>query len=140
MRLPLTEFERTPILTSYMQRDYAGQDEPYWHLVDEPFDYSPYTSVEVAHGAQPRSHVLGQNFPNPFNASTVIEYQIPRDGYVSLEVYTSSGQRVEVLVDGWQTRGAHMASWNARNKASGTYFYRFRTEGFEETRRMVLVR
>ena len=136
----LTDFERTPLLTYYMQRNYAGQSEPKWHLVDEPFDYGPFTSVEVAQNAKPRSYVLGQNAPNPFNRSTVIEYQIPRDGYVSLDVYNSRGQRVDALVDGWQRRGAHMASWNAGKSASGTYLYRFRTDGFEETRKMVLVR
>ena len=139
-RTPLTDFERTPLLTYYMQRDYAGQNESYWHLVDEPFDYGPFTSVEAGDEARPGAYVLGQNFPNPFNASTVIEYRMPRNGTVSLEVYNSTGQRVDVLVDGWRTRGAHMASWNAQNRASGTYFYRFRTDGFEETRKMTLVR
>jgi hypothetical protein len=140
-RTVLTEFERTPLLTYYMQRNYNGQSEPQWHLVNEPFDYTPYTtSVEKEQDARPRSCVLGQNFPNPFNASTVIEYQIPHDGIVSLEVFASNGQRVDVLVDGWQKQGVHMASWNARNRASGTYLYRFRTDGFEETHTMVLVR
>ena len=139
-RALLTDFERTPLLTPYLRRDYAGQTEPQYHLVDEPFDYGPFTSVEIAHEAKPGTYVRGQNFPNPFNASTVIEYQMPRDGYVSIEVLNSSGQRIDVLVDGWQMRGAHMAWWNARKKASGTYFYRFRTDGFEETRKMVLVR
>lgn len=139
-RTSLTAYERTPLVTYYMQRDYAGQSEPYWHLVDEPFDYGPLTSVEVAQDAKPQSYLLGQNAPNPFNASTAIEYRIPQDGYVSLDVYNSRGQRVDVLVDGWQRKGVHMASWNAGKQASGTYLYRFRTNGFEETRKMVLVR
>jgi uncharacterized protein (DUF362 family) len=137
---PLTDFERFPLKTYYLQRDYAGQNELKYHLVDEPFDYGPFTSVAATHEAKPGAYVLGQNFPNPFNASTIIEYRMPRDGYVSLEVYNSMGQRIEVLVDGWRTRGAHMASWNARKRASGAYFYRFRTDGFEETRKMVLIR
>ena len=40
---PLTDFERIPLLTTYLRRDYAGQREPTWHLVDEPFDYGPFS-------------------------------------------------------------------------------------------------
>jgi len=45
-----------------------------------------------------------------------------------------------VLVDSWHAGGAHVATWDAGQRASGTYFYRFMTEGFQEARKMLLVR
>lgn len=138
---PLEAYARTPLVTYYLQRDYGGQQEPYWHLVDEPYDYGPRpTAVLDESSARPGAFVLGQNYPNPFNASTLIEYRIPRDGRVRLEIYNARGQVVDVLVDGWRAGGNHVANWEAGRHASGNYFYRFRTEGFEETRKMVLVR
>jgi len=59
---------------------------------------------------------------------------------VTLEVFNSRGQRVDIIVRGWRRRGAHMAVWNADSRASGVYIYRLRVDGFERTKRMVLVR
>ena len=139
---PLEELERYPLVTYYLQRDYAGQTEPLYHLVDEPYDYGPLpTAVEPSREeAAPDAYVLGQNYPNPFNASTVIEYRMPREGYARLEVYNEGGQLVDVLVDGWRSKGVHMASWDSGKRATGAYFYRFSTDGFRRTRKMALVR
>ena len=139
---PLEEFERYPLKTYYLQRDYKGQNEPKWHMVDEPYDYGPLpTAVETSRAeAAPDAYVLGQNYPNPFNSSTVIEYRMPRDGQARLEVYNQNGQLVDLLVDGWRSQGRHMAAWNSGERATGTYLYRFVADGFERTRRMTLVR
>ena len=139
-RVGLEELERTPLQTYYLQRDYDGEDERKYHLVDEPFDYSPYTAVLAEGDTRPQSHLLAQNYPNPFNSSTLIEYQLPRPSHVRLEIYNARGQRVDVLVNSRRRSGAHAVSWNASRRASGTYFYRFRTEGFQEVRKMLLVR
>ena len=137
---PLEEFERTSLLTYYLQRDYGGQDEPLYHMVDEPYEYPTLTAVTDEKGAIPHSFVLGQNYPNPFNARTLIEYRLPTAGSVRIEVYNVHGQVVDVLADGWQAPGSHVVSWDAAHRASGTYFYRFLTESFQQTRKMILVR
>jgi hypothetical protein len=146
---PLEDFERTPLVTYYLQRDYGGQNEPYWHLVNEPFNYGPVTAVESTSERRSKPYtpekklearVLGQNFPNPFNGSTIIEYRLPKSGHVTLEIYDFRGQRIDVLVNGWQGQGVNMVSWNAGNRASGIYFYRFRTDGIDEVRKMVIAR
>ena len=139
-RRSLEEFARTPLMTYYMRRDYADQDEPHWHMVDEPYEYGPPTAVLAEADVRPSSFVLGQNYPNPFNASTLIEYQLPQAGNARIEIYNSSGQIVDVLVDSWRAGGSHVATWDAGQHASGTYFYRFMTEGFQEARKMLLVR
>jgi len=137
----LTEFNRTPLKTYYLQRDYDGQTEEQYHLCDEYFDYSLVAGVEEPTSAgNPRAFVLHQNKPNPFNPNTAIEYSLPYSGHARLEVYNISGQLVDVLVDGYTAKGSHMAAFNTRNHASGTYFYRFRFGGFSETKKMVLLK
>ena len=139
-RVQLDTLERTPLLTYYLQKNYGGQTENYWHMVDEPVDY---TTVDVAReevSDKPGSFVLNQNYPNPFNPYTSIEFTIPHDGHARLEVYNVSGQVIDVLVDGRLTRGSHMATFNTNGHASGTYFYRFMFGGFSEVRKMTLLK
>jgi uncharacterized protein (DUF362 family) len=140
VRRNLESFSRTPLATYYLQRDYNGQTEGKWHLVDEPFDYGPATAITSDLTARPQSFVLGQNYPNPFNASTMIEFRLPQAGNARIEIYSAQGQLVDVLVDAWHSGGPHMVPWNAGQRASGTYFYRFLTDGFQETHKMLLVR
>ncbi len=136
----LTSFERQPLLTYYMQRNWTGDaTEDYWHLIDEPFDYTT-VSVEQETVDQPEAFVLQQNRPNPFNPFTAIEYRLPNAGNARLEVYNASGQLVDVLVDGFQSAGSHMATWNTHNHSSGVYFYRFTFGGHAETRKMTLLK
>ena len=137
---PLTDFEQTPLLTYYMQRNYNGQTENYWHLLDEPFDYGTVKVEEPDVSEKPESFVLNQNYPNPFNPNTSIEFSIPNGGHARLEVYNSNGQLINVLVDGYRAKGSHMAVWNTNNHSSGTYFYRFRFGGHSETRKMTLLK
>lgn len=137
---PLSGFTRTPLLTYYLRKDYGGSSEPYWHMLDAPFDYSSIkTGVRDAESA-PGSFLLGQNTPNPFNPSTSIEFHLPAGGYARLEIYNSQGQLVDVLVDGYLNKGSHLAVWNTNTVSSGPYFYRFRSGGFTQTRKMLLLK
>ena len=137
---PLSSFERTPLMTYYLTKDYNDQTENYWHLLDEPFDYTSVSVEEPSPSEKPHSFVLTQNSPNPFNPLTTIEYWIPENGNVRMEIFSSSGQRVDILVDGYMARGSHAATWNASNHASGVYFYRFRFGEFSETKKMTLLK
>ncbi|HJP29110.1 MAG TPA: DUF362 domain-containing protein [Candidatus Latescibacteria bacterium] len=139
-RRELSTFERTPLMTYYLNRDYDGQDESHWHMVDEPFEYPVATAVVSDLQATPQSHVLAQNYPNPFNASTLIEYRLPQATHARIEIFNGQGQLVEVLKDGWHAGGSHVVSWDSGRRATGTYFYRFSTSGFNESRKMLLVR
>ncbi|MHB9029994.1 MAG: DUF362 domain-containing protein, partial [Candidatus Latescibacterota bacterium] len=137
----LEDLPRTPLLSHYLTKDYNGQTEKPFHLINEPYDYSKVPlNVQDPKTESPRSFVLHQNHPNPFNPYTSIEYVVPRGGRVRLEVYSASGQLMEVLAEGWKAPGSHMAVWNAHNRASGTYFYRYRCGDFLETRKMVLLK
>ena len=104
------------------------------------------TAVEVF-DAGPTSFALGQNFPNPFNAQTLIQYELPAAGPVRLGVFNAAGQRVRLLVDEHQAAGLYLQPWDGRDAAgqqvaSGAYLYRLEapTTGFVQTRTMTLVR
>ncbi|MCK4547317.1 MAG: T9SS type A sorting domain-containing protein [Candidatus Eisenbacteria sp.] len=93
----------------------------------------------------PRSFGLEQNVPNPFNPVTEIRYQIPASSRVSLEVFDVAGRLVCTLVDEVRQAGLHAAVWNGRDTngrdvPSGVYFYRLRTDGLEDTRKMLLLK
>jgi uncharacterized protein (DUF362 family) len=139
VRKSLTDFQRTPLKTMYLQRDYDGQNEPYWHMVDESFAYDPVTRTNRII-QKPEAYVLHQNYPNPFNASTSIGYTIPHQGHVKLEIIDQLGRLVGVLVNSYQREGAHVAIWNTKFSASGVFYYRFTFNGFNQTKKMTLLR
>ncbi len=95
-------------------------------------------------GVLPERFELGANYPNPFNPSTMIPYQLPASMYVRLEVFNLLGQRVATLVDGEQPAGFHTASWDATGGAgeavgAGVYLYRLSGDGVQATRSMLLM-
>lgn len=88
----------------------------------------------------PMDFALSQNYPNPFNPVTTIEYALPTESSVKVEVYNLLGEQVEVLVDDDQQAGSYQVSWDASEKASGIYFYRLTAGDFTATKRMVLMK
>jgi hypothetical protein len=88
----------------------------------------------------PRGFSLGHNFPNPFNSSTVLRYNLPEPSDVIIEIYDFLGRRVETLMQEKQPAGYHQAVWNADDASSGLYFYRIQAGDYAETRKMVLVK
>jgi Secretion system C-terminal sorting domain len=98
------------------------------------------TSVKQVDGTIPSSFTLRQNFPNPFNPSTKIEFSVPSSGHVSLNVFNLLGEEVATLVDGYTVAGTYQVNFDARNLPSGTYLYTLKTEGFSSTKKMLLLR
>ena len=93
----------------------------------------------------PTTYALGQNYPNPFNPSTVISYQLPADGFVTLKVYDVLGREVRTLVDEAKTTGRYEAKFDASNLASGIYFYRVNItdnngKNYISTKKMLMVK
>jgi len=87
-----------------------------------------------------RIFAIDQNFPNPFNQSTQIEYALTGTSTVRLDVYNSSGQHISTLVDGQQEEGRYNIEFNAGGLASGMYIYRIIVDGRIGTRKLLLVR
>jgi hypothetical protein len=88
----------------------------------------------------PCEFALLSNYPNPFNAQTVIEYQLPVSSSVKLEVYNLLGSKVATLVDGEQQAGYKSVTWDASEVSSGVYFYKLTAGDYTETKRMMLVK
>jgi len=89
---------------------------------------------------KPQTFVLAQNYPNPFNPSTKVSYFLPHRTFVILAVYNSLGQLVETLTSQEMEGGAHEISFDARNLASGNYFYRLSAGGVVQTKMMTVVK
>ena len=113
----------------------------------EEDDIPQITAVEQMFDATPKGFALQQNFPNPLYPETQIQYELPVDGQVQLNVYNATGQRVRSLVEGQQSSGLYLQRWDGRDDAgrqvaSGTYAYRLEmpAAGFSQTRTMSVVR
>jgi len=84
------------------------------------------------------SYSLSQNYPNPVNTTTSIEYTIPRRSYVSLKVFDLSGRELATLVNAKKPEGQYKVEFNRANLPSGTYFYRLHAGNFAEAKKIVL--
>lgn len=137
-------------------------DEQTEILLNEPVSFepnavlgdavSPFVWTCEATGAEdvptsiPAEFSLGQNFPNPFNPSTVISFQLPAASNLNMTIYNIVGQRVKTLATGKWEPGYHSVVWNADNDngervRSGVYFYRMTTDtGFDATRKLLLLK
>lgn len=88
----------------------------------------------------PNSILLHQNYPNPFNPATVISYQLPAAGFVTLNIYDVNGKLIKELVNEKQNAGSYEVNFDGSELPSGTYVYRITAGEFTETRKMVLVK
>jgi glucuronoarabinoxylan endo-1,4-beta-xylanase len=93
-------------------------------------------SVPAVGGTIPLQYDLDQNFPNPFNPSTIIRFSIQGADDVKLSVYDILGRTVATLVDQWLSPGSYQVNWSP-NVASGVYFYRLQSGKFSETKKMI---
>jgi hypothetical protein len=111
------------------------------------FDGYCFTDVEDEDGeiSLPTYFSLYDNYPNPFNPETQIEYYMPFECHVKLEIFNILGQRIRILVDEYQSGGENSVVWdgkddNGEEVASGVYFYKLEAEEFSQTKKMVLIR
>lgn len=88
----------------------------------------------------PQEFGLSQNFPNPFNPTTLIYYSVPVSGEISIKVFDLLGREISNLYEGVQTSGTHSVSFNASNISSGIYIYQLRSNHAVITKRMTLLK
>ena len=93
----------------------------------------------------PSEYALHQNYPNPFNPITRIEYDIPKQTFVKIEIYNLLGTKITTLLNEEMIAGRHAITWNAvdrngRKIPSGIYFYHIRTNDFTKTNKMLLLK
>jgi len=88
----------------------------------------------------PSQYKLWQNFPNPFNPSTTIQYSVPRTSRINLRVYDLLGREVSTLVNDVKQPGVYKTVWDTQDMASGVYFLRIRSGYFTDTKKLTLMR
>ena len=101
--------------------------------LSDPTGYSSSNSI-------PDNFYLNQNYPNPFNPTTNITYSIPVSGIVTMTVYNSLGQMMNVLVNEFQPAGTYKVDWRGNGSPSGVYFYQIKSQNFTKTMKMVLIK
>ncbi len=99
---------------------------------------SPVSLVEKIDKNRPEKFKLSQNFPNPFNPETVIQFDIPISSKVRISVYNLLGQLVKILAEGEFSEGSYQTVFNAQNFSSGIYFYELKGENFTIRKKMIL--
>jgi hypothetical protein len=103
------------------------------------------SAAKEAPDGLPTEYKLLANYPNPFNPTTEISYQLPEAAHVTLAIYNIEGQQVRTLVDGVVGAGEHVVEWNATSDAgqrvaSGVYLYRLTAGDYTESRKMLLLK
>jgi len=105
----------------------------------------PLDTPDITYSDQPSRFFLGQSYPNPFNPSTTIKFEVARATEVRLKIYDVAGRLVRTLVDEVRRPGTYTVVWDGTNDrdrrvASGLYFYRFEADQFVSTRKMMLLK
>jgi len=108
------------------------------HLYFYPREDS--TTFIIDKNKSPWVYLLSQNFPNPFNPTTTIKYQIPELSFVTLKVYDVLGNEIATLVNEENSNGSYEVEFNATTLPSGIYFYRLQAGSFVDTKKMVLMK
>lgn len=96
--------------------------------------------VSITTGIDPNDiavNYLSQNYPNPFDQSTNIDFKLVKPGKVNLTIYNSLGQVVDVIVDEYLSVGDYSKKWTPKGVASGIYFYQLKVDGVKETKRLI---
>lgn len=88
----------------------------------------------------PKQFMLSQNFPNPFNPNTNINFDISKKGFIKLSIFDILGHEVVTLVNQELQTGRYKVNWSANNFSSGIYFYKLVTDNFVQTRKMILIK
>ena len=96
--------------------------------------------INLTNNDIPENFILHQNYPNPFNPSTIISFSLPEETYVSLEIFNSIGEKLEILVSEYLPAGNYSFNWEADNLSTGVYLYRLTAENFAQTKKLLLMK
>jgi hypothetical protein len=112
-----------------------------YRITQADLDGSKKTFAEMAVTVGAEVFTLTQNYPNPANPSTIIEFAVPQSGFATIEVYNTLGQKVATLFNGnVEAKNITSVRFDATNLPSGTYFYTLRSGNYIQTKRMQLVK
>ena len=126
-----------PAGIDYNQRDnILAVPNFYGNTIDFiPIDVTSIGSINIPHSIE-----SVRNYPNPFNAYTIIEFSLREPGNVRLEIIDNLGRRIEAMLNSNYPAGDHSVIWNAEGLSSGIYFYKIQTGEYSRTRKMILLK
>lgn len=119
--------------------DLIGRNS-YFDLVEVKKNGLVIVSLNDKTEVSPANFNLSQNFPNPFNPATVINYRLVKDSPVDLSIFTMRGEKIATLVSEKQQPGNYSVRWDAAAFASGVYLYKLQTGDQREIKKMILIR
>jgi hypothetical protein len=99
-----------------------------------------FKTGEGSNNIEVTTYELFDNYPNPFNPSTKIVYQIPESGNVSLKIYDMLGKELKILVESYRDEGRYEINFDASALSSGVYIYQMRINDFIDTKKMILMK
>ena len=112
-----------------------------WQQLGTPTPGYPNSLTDISEETlTPNAFRLHQNFPNPFNPITKINYELPITNYVNLSIYNIMGQNIVTLISEKQQAGMHQVEWDASGFSSGVYYYRLNTGQFVDIKKMILLK
>jgi hypothetical protein len=107
---------------------------------DVYFGRKSMEATAVAETGTPARSALLQSLPNPFERSTTVRYEVPRDAFVTLDVFDTLGRKVATLVSGEHAAGSYETRLDARSLPGGVYFYRLTAGEFRDTQKVLLLK
>lgn len=139
--MDLSQFENQFVQLQFRIESDSYIEKDGWYIDNiKIMDYDSLTTG-MGNNIKPYKFSLSQNFPNPFNPSTVINYQLSSSGFVTLKVFDFLGREVRTIVSKDQEAGSYSINFNASGLASGIYFYKLSSGGiFSKTKKMILLK
>lgn len=137
------EWTQTAVAPEFLQQNYQFGN---WPNLNEPLSNVTGLNNNVV----PSDYNLFQNYPNPFNPSTTIRFSLPKETQLKINIYNMLGELVETLAEGTYEAGYHKVTFsaiggfasggNASSLPSGAYIYRIESNGFVDTKKMLLLK
>jgi hypothetical protein len=122
---------------SFLDPNRTGKSSIFWYRNETNSPVSTENNLQ----SLPTNARLSQNFPNPFNPTTNIEYDVSHPINIKIDVFNALGQKVTTLIDNQLHQiGEHSVTFDANNLSSGIYYYVLTANGFTETRKMTLIK
>lgn len=135
----------------FITKEQITKDEAKITLTDATFnercllEFNMSSIIHFGENLGLHNYAVSQNYPNPFNPETMIKFSLPTNSHVKIEIFNLLGQKVVTLIDEFKLAGTYEVKWNGRDSdgsevASGVYFYRFLTDEFRTSRKMLILK